>query len=205
MARTHSEAKGSNAAAPLMADTGVVRLGPFSVNEATARRLEGGARSPFAPAPVASAGSFGPAQAGLALAGSHQSITAVWPPTGVAIAAVLLFGYRIWPAVTAGAFLANITTAGPFLSVVGISIGNTLEALVGAYLLLSVVGFDRSLDRVRDVVSLLGVALVASMVSATIGVASLWAGDVIQSGDLWSSWRVWWLGDATGALIFVPA
>src|SRR5262249_36617740 len=84
-------------------------------------------------------------------------------------------------------------------------IGNTLEALVGAYLLLSVVGFDRSLDRVRDVVSLLGVALVASMVSATIGVASLWAGDVIQSGDLWSSWRVWWLGDATGALIFVPA
>jgi diguanylate cyclase (GGDEF)-like protein/PAS domain S-box-containing protein len=189
----------------MMADTGVVRLGPFTLNEGAGRRLEGLARSPFARGLVVAAVYFGAAKAGLGLAGSHQSITAVWPPTGVAIAAVLLFGYRIWPAITVGAFLANITTAGPFLSVVGISLGNTLEALVGAYLLLSVAGFDRSLDRVRDVVSLTLVALVASMVSATIGVASLWAGNLIDSGDLWNSWRVWWLGDAAGALIVVPA
>jgi diguanylate cyclase (GGDEF)-like protein/PAS domain S-box-containing protein len=148
---------------------------------------------------------FGAAKAGLGLAGSHQSITAVWPPTGVALAAVLLLGYRIWPGIAAGAFLANITTAGPFLSVLGITAGNTLEALVGAFLLLSVAGFDRAIDRVRDVVALLMVALTATMVSATIGVASLWAGDVIARGDLWSSWRVWWLGDATGALIVAPA
>jgi diguanylate cyclase (GGDEF)-like protein/PAS domain S-box-containing protein len=205
MARTHSEANGSTAGAPLMADTGVVRLGPLSLSEGTGRRLESVARSPYARALVVGAVYFGAAKAGLGLAGSHQSITAVWPPTGVAIAAVLLLGYRIWPAITAGAFLANITTAGPFLTVVGISAGNTLEALVGAYLLLSVAGFDRSLDRVRDVTSLVLVALVASMVSATIGVASLWAGNLIESGDLWSSWRVWWLGDATGALIVVPA
>jgi diguanylate cyclase (GGDEF)-like protein/PAS domain S-box-containing protein len=148
---------------------------------------------------------FGAAKAGLGLAGTHQSITAVWPPTGVALAAVLLLGYRIWPAIAVGAFLANITTAGPFLSVLGITAGNTLEAMVGAFLLLSVAGFDRSLDRVRDVIALLLVALTATTVSATIGVASLWAGSVISSGDLWSSWRVWWLGDAAGALILTPA
>jgi diguanylate cyclase (GGDEF)-like protein/PAS domain S-box-containing protein len=148
---------------------------------------------------------FGAAKAGLGLAGSHQSITAVWPPTGVALAAVLLLGYRIWPGIAAGAFFANITTAGPFLSVLGITAGNTLEALVGAYLLLSVAGFDRTIDRVRDVVALLCAALLATTVSATIGVASLWAGDLVSSGDLGSSWRVWWLGDATGALIVTPA
>src|SRR5262245_61614049 len=97
---------------------------------------------------------FASAKAGLGLAGSNQSITAVWPPTGVALAAVLLLGYRIWPAITAGAFLANVTTAGGLLTALAISAGNTLEALAGAFLLLSVAGFDRALDRVRDVVAL---------------------------------------------------
>src|SRR6476619_6367282 len=184
MARTHSQANGSTAGAPMVADTGVVRLGPLTVNEGAGRRLEGLARSPFARGLVVAAVYFGAAKAGLGLAGSHQSITAVWPPTGVAIAAVLLLGYRIWPGIAAGAFLANITTAGPLLSVLGITTGNTLEGVVGAFLLLSVAGFDRSLDRVRDVIALLVVALTATIVSATIGVASLWAGNVISSGDL---------------------
>jgi diguanylate cyclase (GGDEF)-like protein/PAS domain S-box-containing protein len=158
-----------------------------------------------APALLVAAVYFGAAKAGLGLAGAHESITAVWPPTGVALAAVLLFGYRIWPGIAAGAFLANITTAGPFLSVLGITTGNTLESLVGGFLLISVAGFDRSIDRVRDVVALALVSIAAPTVSATIGVASLWAGNVVASGDLWDSWRVWWLGDATGALILTPA
>src|SRR6266849_5275300 len=71
---------------------------------------------------------------GLMLAFVHASATAVWPPTGIALAAFLVFGYRVWPGVLVGAFLANITTAGSAATSVGIAAGNTLEGLVGAYL-----------------------------------------------------------------------
>src|SRR5439155_15316387 len=78
---------------------------------------------------------FGSTKAGLAFASANQSVTSIWPPTGLALAAVLIWGYRIWPAIAAGAFLANITTAGPVLAVSAIATGNTLEALAGAYML----------------------------------------------------------------------
>src|SRR3954453_23216163 len=103
---------------------------------------------------IVAAAYFAAAKAGLGLAFANQSVTAVWPPTGLALAAVLIWGYRMWPAVTAGAFLANITTAGPFLTVAGIAAGNTLEAVLGAYLLLHLTGFKSSLERVSDVVAL---------------------------------------------------
>src|SRR3954471_23126610 len=60
---------------------------------------------------------FGAAKAGLAFAFANQSVTSIWPATGIALAALLIWGYRVWPAIAAGAFLANITTAGPVLSV----------------------------------------------------------------------------------------
>jgi diguanylate cyclase (GGDEF)-like protein/PAS domain S-box-containing protein len=205
MARTHSDVGVSPTGAGVANDAAATRLGLADPGASLRRLATDLARSRYAQMVLVGAVYFGAAKAGLGLAGSHQSITAVWPPTGVAIAAVLLLGYRIWPGIAAGAFLANITTAGPLLSVLGITTGNTLEALVGGFLLLSVAGFDRAIDRVRDVVALLLVALVATMVSATIGVASLWAGNLISSGDLGSAWRVWWLGDATGALIVAPA
>jgi PAS domain S-box-containing protein len=202
----HTEAGVPPAATQVMTGgTQAGRLRPSQPAGSFRGRLRDLARSRYAQRVAVAAVYFGAAKGGLALAGAHESITAVWPPTGVALAAVLLFGYRIWPAIAAGAFLANITTAGPFLSVLGITAGNTLEALVGGFLLLRVIDFDRSLDRVRDIVALTLVALSASIVSATIGVASLWAGDALATGDLGSSWRVWWLGDATGALIFAPA
>src|SRR2546423_1812470 len=93
---------------------------------------------------------FGAAKAGLALAFANQSVTSIWPPTGLALAAVLIWGYRMWPAIAVGAFLANITTAGPLGAVLAIATGNTLEALVGVFLL-RVAGFRPSLERVRDV------------------------------------------------------
>ena len=77
---------------------------------------------------------FAAAKAGLAFAFSNQSVTAIWPPTGIALAAVLLWGYRMWPAVAVGAFLANVTTAGPVASDLAIAAGNTLEAVFGAFL-----------------------------------------------------------------------
>jgi integral membrane sensor domain MASE1 len=97
---------------------------------------------------------YGTAKLGLALAFVHSSVTAVWAPTGIALAALLLWGYRLWPAVALGAFLANLGTGVPLLVVLGITTGNTLEALLGVWLL-SLVDFRRSLDRVRDVLSLI--------------------------------------------------
>src|SRR5882724_3739001 len=71
---------------------------------------------------------------GLMLAFVHASATAVWPPTGIALAAFLLLGHRVWPAILLGAFVVNITTAGSVATSIGIATGNTLEGLVGAYL-----------------------------------------------------------------------
>jgi len=147
---------------------------------------------------------YAAAKAGLALAVGTKQVTAVWPPTGLALAALLIWGLRVWPGVAAGALLANITTNEPLLSATGIMVGNTLEAAAGAYLL-SRVGFRRSLQRTRDVVWLIGLAAVASTaLSATIGVVSLWAGGVLPafSGAVW---QTWWLGDMAGALLVAPA
>jgi diguanylate cyclase len=153
-----------------------------------------------------SASYFGAAKAGLALAFTSESVTAVWPPTGLALAAVLIWGYRMWPAVAVGAFLANITTAGSVATVLGITTGNTLEALAGAYLLVNVAGFRRSLERVRDVLSLvLYAAVISTMISATIGVSSLAASGLVSSDQIASTWRLWWLGDLGGDVVVAPA
>jgi PAS domain S-box-containing protein len=150
---------------------------------------------------------FGTAKLGLELASAHPSITAVWPPTGISLAAILIWGFRLWPGVALGAALANTFTGDlPAWSVLGITTGNTLEALVGAYLLQRVAGFRPSLDRVRDVLALAVLAAgLSTMVAATIGVMSLWAGDQISSaGELPSAWRDWWLGDMGGDLLVAP-
>src|SRR2546423_645031 len=108
---------------------------------------------------LVSAAYFGTAKLGLQLASAHPSITAVWPPTGIALAALLIWGYRMWPGVALGAALANSFTGdAPPVAVLGITIGNTLEALAGAYLLLHVARIRLSLDRVRDVLALVVLA-----------------------------------------------
>jgi PAS domain S-box-containing protein len=148
---------------------------------------------------------FASAKGGLSLAWENPSATPIWAPTGIALAAIVLGGYRMWPAVAVGAFLANITTQGPLGSVLGITVGNTSEALVGAYLLRRV-GFRPSLERTRDVLALATLAaFLSTLVSATIGVTSLWLADTVAAGTFWSVWRTWWLGDAGGDLIVAPA
>ena len=77
---------------------------------------------------------FAAAKIGLSLAFVNPSATAVWPPTGIALAALLLLGYRIWPGILLGAFLANVSTSGSIPTSFAIAIGNTLEGLAGAYL-----------------------------------------------------------------------
>jgi len=145
---------------------------------------------------------YGAAKLGLSLAFTTPSVTAIWAPTGIALAVVLLLGYRIWPAIALGAFLANAWTDVPIYTTLGITAGNTLEALVGAYLLNRLVDFRITLERVRGVLALFVLAAVAStMVSATIGTCSLLLGDEIAAGDFGLTWRTWWLGDMGGDLV----
>ena len=149
---------------------------------------------------------YGAAKLGLELAFETSSVTAVWPPTGIALAALVLGGYRLWPGVALGAILANSWTGIPIYAVLGITAGNTLEALAGAYLLRRVAGFRPSLERVTDVLALVGLAgLLSTMVSATLGVSSLLAAGEISSGAFGSVWRTWWLGDMGGDLVVAPA
>ncbi|HMC07677.1 MAG TPA: MASE1 domain-containing protein [Solirubrobacterales bacterium] len=149
---------------------------------------------------------YGAAKLGLSLAFAAPSVTAIWPPTGIALAALILWGYRVWPGVALGALLANSWTGVPFYTVGGIALGNTLEALAGAYLLCEVGDFRPSLERVVDVISLAILAgAVSTAISATVGVTSLLIGNEIGSGDIGSVWRTWWLGDMGGDLIVAPA
>jgi integral membrane sensor domain MASE1/anti-sigma regulatory factor (Ser/Thr protein kinase) len=149
---------------------------------------------------------YGSAKLGLSLAFETGSVTAVWPPTGIALGAVILWGYRIWPGVALGALLANSWTGVPFYAVLGITVGNTLEALVGAFLLQRVANFRPSLERVRDVGALVLLAGgLSTTISATIGVTSLLVADEISGGQFGSVWRTWWLGDLGGDLIVAPA
>ena len=148
---------------------------------------------------------YGAAKLGLDLAFETSSVTAIWPPTGIALAALVIWGRSVWPGVALGALLANAWTGVPLIAVLGITCGNTLEAVVGAYLL-SRVDFRPSLERVRDVLALVVLAgIVSTAIAATIGVTSLIIGDEVSGGDFGSVWRVWWLGDMGGDLLVAPA
>src|SRR5262245_28681472 len=97
---------------------------------------------------------FGAAKLGLTMAFVSEQVTAVWPSTGIALAALLLFGYRVWPGIMLGAFLANATAHESLATAAGIALGNTLEALAAAWMLRRLVKFDPALERVRDVLGL---------------------------------------------------
>src|SRR5437764_2470179 len=112
---------------------------------------------------------FGAAKLGLSVASVAAQVTLVWPPTGIALAAVLLFGYRVWPGIALGALLANALANEPRPVACGIALGNTLEALAGAWLLHRFVRFRNSLERLNDVLGLVFLAAgVSTMVSATV-------------------------------------
>jgi len=143
------------------------------------------------------------AKLGLALAFRAEQVTAVWPPTAFALVVVLRLGRRAVPGILLGAFVANATANEPLAVAAGVAIGNTLEALAGAWLLRRF-AFDGRLARVRDVLALLCAIVVSPAISATIGVASLTTGGVQSTSSAPTLWWIWWLGDALGGLIFAP-
>src|SRR2546425_975882 len=142
---------------------------------------------------------------GLRLAFVHVSATTVWPPTGIALAAFLLLGLRVWPAIFVGAFFVNLTTAGSLATSIGIGAGNTLEGLVAAYLINRFANGRRALQHSGDIVKFaLLAAVVSTTVAATFGVTSLSLGGFARWQDYGDIWLTWWLGDAGGDLVVAP-
>src|SRR5437762_10627186 len=145
------------------------------------------------------------AKIGLRYATIGPSISPVWPPTGLAVAALVLLGPGYWPAILLGAFLANATTSIPVLAAAGIACGNATEAMVAAYLLRSRAGQHLALDDLLGVGTLVGVAApVGALASATVGVTSLWLAHVVAGPGVWSALTLWWAGDYLGALVVAP-
>lgn len=142
---------------------------------------------------------------GLKLAYFHPSATAVWAPTGITLVAFLILGYRVWPGIFLGAFLVNLTTAVTLPVCLGIAAGNTLEGLLGCYLLKRFAGGEQAFETAKGVLAfVLLAATISTMASATFGVTSLVLGGFASWVNYGPVWLTWWLGDAVGDLVVAP-
>ena len=147
----------------------------------------------------------GTARLGLMLDAVSGFATLFWPPTGIALASLLCYGARLWPSIALGAFIVNWSIGAPVFTACGTAVGNTLEAVIGAYLLRRVIRFDNKLERLHDVLGLVGFAApIGTLISATIGVSSLWFGHTVAASAYAATWRAWWVGDMLGAILFAP-
>jgi PAS domain S-box-containing protein len=140
--------------------------------------------------------------------------TVVWPPSGIALAALLILGNRVWPGIWLGAFLANNWAAMPhanalavvsFLTTgVGIDTGSLLQALLGAALFRRFLGDRNPFDRFKQSLTFVGIALSMCLVACTIGVISLCLGGAMPWTGAFGRWWTWWIGDTGGVLVIVP-
>ena len=163
-------------------------------------------RSALVTAAVTAVVYVGAAKLGFTMAFTADQVTLVWPPTGLALAALLLYGRAALPGVLIGAFVANATANESLPVALCIAVGNTLEAIIAAYLLRQFTGIGASLDRLRHALGLVVFgALLSTMVGATIGVTSLCAGGIQPWSAYRQLWWTWWLGDAVGAMLVAPA
>lgn len=144
------------------------------------------------------------AQAGFSLAFETRQVTAVWPPTGLAVAAFVLLGRRCWPGIFVGAFIANAMMDEPVLTAAAIATGNTLGPLLGV-VLMQRRGFDSRMARVRDVLGLgiLGAAA-AMLLTSSNGVLQLVLAGIVPFDNALSVWWTWWAGDSMGVLLIAP-
>src|SRR5438128_135884 len=141
---------------------------------------------------------------GLSLAFLNAVCAQVGTPAGIALALLLLFGSRIWPAIFVGAFLVNATTAGNVATSLAIATGNTLEAVSGAWLVNRLAGGTSVFDRPQGVFKFVLAAVVSTIVSPIFGVTSLALGGFANWANYGAIWLTWWLGDATGDLLIAP-
>ncbi|MEU1462091.1 MASE1 domain-containing protein [Streptomyces sp. NPDC005727] len=147
---------------------------------------------------------YGSARLGLLQQLVRGQVTPVWPPSGIAVAALLMRGPRLWPGITLGAFLVNITLGPSVTAVLAIMAGNTLAPLC-SYALLRRTGFREELDRLRDALALIFLgAFTGMLISATTGTAALALSGALSPDRFWPTWMVWWTGDAMGVLVVTP-
>jgi PAS domain S-box-containing protein len=141
---------------------------------------------------------------GLSLAVVNPNATAIWAPTGIAIAGILIFGQRFWPAIFLAAFLTNITTTEAIASSLGIAIGNTLEGIIAAYLISLYADGRKVFDSPRGIFKFIIIIFLSCVISASWGVASLLFEGSAAINNYKSIWFTWWMGDVSGAIIITP-
>src|SRR5438094_2424460 len=141
---------------------------------------------------------------GLMLASLHASASPVWPPAGIALAALLVLGYRAWPAIFVGAFLVNVTTEGNVATSLAVASGNTLEAVCGAWLVNRFAGGTTVFDRPQGVFKFALAAVVSTIISPAFGVTSLALAGFADWTNYGAIWLTWWLGDTTSDLLIAP-
>lgn len=153
---------------------------------------------------IVAAAYYGSAKLGLEQQLVRGQVTPFWPPTGIALVALLMWGLRMWPGIAIGAFVVNAPLGPSILPVLAIVAGNTI-APVCACLLLRRVRFRPALDRLQDALALVFLgALGGMLISATIGTGVLVASEALAADDFWPTWSVWWTGDAMGVLVIAP-
>jgi integral membrane sensor domain MASE1/CHASE1-domain containing sensor protein len=140
---------------------------------------------------------------GLLLATLNESASPVWPATGLAFGILLTCGFRFWPAIAIGAFITNYLSGTPVVAIIGITLGNTLEAFVGAWLIANL-GAKPNLGPYARAIAIIAGSIPAAAVSATIGVLSLLAVQKLQWNLVTEVWVTWWVGNFLGGLIVTP-
>ncbi|HEY6041573.1 MAG TPA: MASE1 domain-containing protein [Anaerolineae bacterium] len=161
---------------------------------------------------VIAAGYYVTGRLGLLMAIPPGVATAVWPPSGIALAAVLLLGYDVWPGIWLGSFLVNshilsgsdlpTTTAQLVAGTIGL--GSTLQALLSAVLIRRLIGVRNPFDRARDVFKFIGIVALSCMAAATFGVTSSYLSGFAPGAVLEVNWFTWYLGDLAGAIVVTP-
>ena len=144
------------------------------------------------------------ARLGLKMAYVQINTSPVWPPTGIALAALLLFGYNLWPGISLGVFLGSLLNGAQFDLALGMALGNTLEAIFGAFCLKRFVGFHNAIDRVRDVIGLISFSIISTTIGATLGTLALMLTVLGERQSFPTIWLTWWIGDLLGALVVAP-
>jgi integral membrane sensor domain MASE1 len=147
---------------------------------------------------------YGAGELGLLQQLVRGQVTPLWPPTGIALAALILLGLRVWPGIALGAFLINVSLGPSIAAVIAITAGNTV-ALLASYALMRLAGFDPRMNRFRDALALVFLgAFTGMLISSTVGSGTLELVGALPAGEFWTTWWVWWTGDAMGVLVVAP-
>ena len=140
----------------------------------------------------------------LLLAFANANASPVWPPTGLAIGALLVLGLRAWPAIAVGAFIVNLTNSGDVVAAFLIAVGNTLEAVAAAWLTLRYARGRAAFNSTRNVLRFVAISANASTIAASIGTVTVVGIGLGPAADAGNIWLTWWLGDTVGAIVVAP-